>query len=84
MGKPLACYLNGQQSVEHTEKDLLVDIHSLKEINGPLGFCQVVMDRSTLRALGKKIDTQTHTIKCHSSFTVSQIDNSYYWLCDKH
>lgn len=45
MGKPLACYLNGQQSVEHTEKDLLVDIHSLKEINGPLGFCQVVMDQ---------------------------------------
>lgn len=38
-------YLYGQQSVENTEEDLLVDIHPLQEIDGPLGFCQVVMDQ---------------------------------------
>lgn len=38
-------YLYGQQSVENTEKDFLVDIHSLQEINGPFGFCQVVMNQ---------------------------------------
>lgn len=38
-------YLDGQQPVENTQKDLLVDVHSLEEINCPFGFCQVVMDQ---------------------------------------
>lgn len=36
-------YLDGQKPVENTQKDLLVDVHSLEEINCPLGFCQVVV-----------------------------------------
>lgn len=54
-------YLYGQQSVENTEKDLLVDIHSLQEVNGPLGFCQVVMDHF-FEPWKHKIHTHKHTI----------------------
>lgn len=36
-------YLDGQKPVENTQKDFLVDVHSLEEINCPLGFCQVVV-----------------------------------------
>lgn len=61
-------YLYGQQSVENTEKDLLVDIHSLQEVNGPLGFCQVVMDHF-FEPCKHKIHTHKHTIwKCHPFF----------------
>lgn len=41
----MVVYLDGQHPVENTQKDLLVYVHSLKEINCPLGFCQVVMDQ---------------------------------------
>lgn len=41
----LVSYLNWQQSVEKTEKNLLVDVHSLQEINGSPGLCQVVIDQ---------------------------------------
>lgn len=36
-------YLDGQEPVENTQNDLLVDVHSLEEINRPLWFCQVVV-----------------------------------------
>lgn len=38
-------YLDGQQPVQNTQKDLLVDVHSLEDINCPFGFCQVVVDQ---------------------------------------